>query len=861
MVGRPKRRKLNTGESCDLVPIHKLEWHGFCEIESEPALFNSILSGFGVKGVKVQEVFSLDDEMLALLPQPLYGLIFLFRWQEDDPSKQEQSCPPGVWFANQTVNNACATVALLNIINNVDGIELGPELQSFKEFTRDFTPALRGDAIANFEFVKRIHNSFARGNDILNLDLQFKDEATARKKKSTKGQADDEWEAGFHFIAFVKAKDRVWKFDGLERQPQMIGECQGNDWLGLATPEIQSRMAEYTEDQIEFSILSLSKDPMDTHISNLASNVKSIRALNHQGPCSGVSSPATKNSHVCLDDGILDGPDPTYGLTQEILDNTVVPEDVVLRCKTGDAEGLAEDKQRISNQQKTLRLAIKEEQQARAAEKEYVDSRVFDYEPAVRRWVQILAQKKMLQFGHNYRERLENEGFPAHWVHSAISYRQLKKCIKKVRAELLELGLGPDVLNQFWATESQLDGDDGEEDEALSRVGFYYSFQQTECTSSSSVAPMLTFAMGPGISLKCQLLPCPTTGSTTTPLPLLLLQSPPSTEPPPLASDTIAKDLMPSSATTHFAGVNYKTQFDICSENSQKSIQIPLSADSEFFRILRKGLSKLEQLQEQQKTELEDQIVLLHRSMVKVADTSSGRKHPSLYAWREIFRLYMDMQVFFSTGEIDCGERSSETAHKQLQKFQYELMKTNHSKKLKKEGRHALESFLKINMAILQNLKFHEINGLAFTKILKKFDKRTALRARSAFTQKGPLSAQFVARTVCQAISEQILGVIPQLEDYLCPICFSIAFKPIRLRCNHIFCIRCLVIMQRAQQNQCAMCRAEVVMEANSDNLDKKMLTFLMATFPKESKAKQKESERAASLELYGDSYDTCSVM
>lgn len=33
--------------------------------------------------------------------KPVYGLIFLFRWREDDPEKQEPSCPEGLWFANQ----------------------------------------------------------------------------------------------------------------------------------------------------------------------------------------------------------------------------------------------------------------------------------------------------------------------------------------------------------------------------------------------------------------------------------------------------------------------------------------------------------------------------------------------------------------------------------------------------------------------------------------------------------------------------------------------------------------------------------------------------------------------------------------
>ena len=64
----------------------KANWNGFCEIESEPvsvwlilvkplwlpdwqqAFFNVMLHDFGVKGVKIQEIISLDDELLAFIP-------------------------------------------------------------------------------------------------------------------------------------------------------------------------------------------------------------------------------------------------------------------------------------------------------------------------------------------------------------------------------------------------------------------------------------------------------------------------------------------------------------------------------------------------------------------------------------------------------------------------------------------------------------------------------------------------------------------------------------------------------------------------------------------------------------------------
>lgn len=69
----------------------KIRWKGFCEIESEPvrfysfhicaqsdmlrrvkAFFNVMLKEFGVEGVKVQEVVSLDDEILMFLPLILH---------------------------------------------------------------------------------------------------------------------------------------------------------------------------------------------------------------------------------------------------------------------------------------------------------------------------------------------------------------------------------------------------------------------------------------------------------------------------------------------------------------------------------------------------------------------------------------------------------------------------------------------------------------------------------------------------------------------------------------------------------------------------------------------------------------------
>ncbi|THC89269.1 hypothetical protein EYZ11_011289 [Aspergillus tanneri] len=341
------------------------------------ALFNVMLREFGVKGVKVQEVVSLDEEMMAFLNKPVYGLIFLFRWREDDPNKQEASCPEGLWFANQTTSNACASVALLNIVNNIEGIELGENLQHFKNFTMPFTPALRGDAINNFEFVKRIHNSFARKMDMLNSDLLLKYEATSKRSRLGKyTQDENEMHAGFHFIAFVPALGTVWKFDGLERQPQALGHyTSDDDWLDLVKPNIRTKMEEYEEGQIEFSILSLTQDPLP----NLIGGSISESTFAEQ-----------------LQEAII-GPDESYGLTRERIDQSEIPTACEEEYGTLSNEDLLQHRQHLVAQQQSLRITIREEQQSLQADDDYAAGRRYDYGPAVRAWVRSLARKRIIE--------------------------------------------------------------------------------------------------------------------------------------------------------------------------------------------------------------------------------------------------------------------------------------------------------------------------------------------------------------------------------------------------------------------------------------------------------------------------------
>lgn len=127
--------------------------------------------------------------MLAFIPKPVHALIFLFRYRETDKDDIEDDCPDHIWFAEQVPDFSCASVALLNIVNNIPGLDMGKDLNSFKDLTQDMTPRNRGEAIDDFTFVKRIHNSFASEADLLEADMHYKEKQARERKRQAVAKA------------------------------------------------------------------------------------------------------------------------------------------------------------------------------------------------------------------------------------------------------------------------------------------------------------------------------------------------------------------------------------------------------------------------------------------------------------------------------------------------------------------------------------------------------------------------------------------------------------------------------------------------------------------------------------------------
>lgn len=68
------------------VDLHRLS-DGWLELESDPGLFTLLLEDFGCQGVQVEEVYDLQ----ASFDGPVYGFIFLFKWEQERRSRSRSS--------------------------------------------------------------------------------------------------------------------------------------------------------------------------------------------------------------------------------------------------------------------------------------------------------------------------------------------------------------------------------------------------------------------------------------------------------------------------------------------------------------------------------------------------------------------------------------------------------------------------------------------------------------------------------------------------------------------------------------------------------------------------------------------------
>ncbi|UPX16433.1 Ubiquitinyl hydrolase 1 [Ascochyta rabiei] len=224
---------------------------GWNTIESDAGVFTYLIEKLGVKDVQFEELTTLDaDELRAL--GDVYGVIFLFKY----PTGEEASSVPRdgrydheaareLFFAAQTIQNACGTQALISVLLNKEGeVDIGKELSEFKAFAGEFPPELRGETLSNSDLIRETHNSFARSSP-------FVDET-----QRTATEDDDV----YHFIAYTSINGKLYELDGLQPAPILHGACTNDEFPSKIIPVLQRRIARYPATEIRFNLMACVRD-------------------------------------------------------------------------------------------------------------------------------------------------------------------------------------------------------------------------------------------------------------------------------------------------------------------------------------------------------------------------------------------------------------------------------------------------------------------------------------------------------------------------------------------------------------------------------------------------------------------------
>jgi len=268
--------------------------------------------------------------------------------------------------------------------------------------------------------------------------------------------------------------------------------------------------------------------------------------------------------------------------------------------------------------------------------------------------------------------------------------------------------------------------------------------------------------------------------------------------------------------------------------NKEKRVEILLESDTIFLNKMIDIFKNLSLFEKDCKKIFDSNINAIKTMLKEVCTPGKTDTYP----WRNILRLYRETDLWTHNGKVNTWEQATN---------KFEVFKAKAQSIISKfkmaESQEVFDQFLKLNQDTITLKRYYEINQTAIYRVLKDHDKDTKLSACEGLPCF--ISTDFFSDNACKhltyEITNNLLSVIPDPEKYACPICQELAYKPIRLNCNHLFCLKCLIRAQKKNLDNCPVCRAkDAVKNATSKNLDKKLLNMFLTDFPREVRARKK---------------------
>ena len=229
-----------------------------------PQVLNKFSHGLGLgadSGFAFCDVYGLDPELLAMVPQPALALLLLFpitEATEADRTAQAASGPAGaaaggegqapVWYTRQTIGNACGTIGVLHALANARSalqIEAGSFLERFLAATEALSPEERA---AYLEHPPPGAPS-----------LEEAHQGAAAEGSTAPPPADAT--VDLHFVCFVHKAGSLFELDGRKTAPVCHGSSSEATFLQDAVGVVRDKFVALAGDgNLNFNLMAFAKE-------------------------------------------------------------------------------------------------------------------------------------------------------------------------------------------------------------------------------------------------------------------------------------------------------------------------------------------------------------------------------------------------------------------------------------------------------------------------------------------------------------------------------------------------------------------------------------------------------------------------
>jgi ubiquitin carboxyl-terminal hydrolase L3 len=175
--------------------------------------------------LEFHEVYSLDPDMLAIVPRPAHALLLVFpvsqtyekfRHEEDKEKQQYEGSGDGeevLWY-KQTIGNACGLIGLLHSVSNGHAksqIQPGSDLANLLMQAVPLQPNDRAVLLEETDALEKAHQAAAVTGDTKAPDAQT--------------------DVDLHYVAFVKSdkNGHLFELDGRRKGPLDRGELKAEE--------------------------------------------------------------------------------------------------------------------------------------------------------------------------------------------------------------------------------------------------------------------------------------------------------------------------------------------------------------------------------------------------------------------------------------------------------------------------------------------------------------------------------------------------------------------------------------------------------------------------------------------------------